>query len=157
MVSVYVKHHVYLLCSHPDWTIKWSAMSLIGRIHRRSLWMRFQLHGMTWSFMLPAFQRHHTSAWQNWAGKATGVVVVPHWPAQVWWPLLIRLLRRDPVPLTAPRTLSRPAQTDTEKTPPPPSPPPYGMRSIRQRYLQAGFSRPKHQAAADLLTARKSF
>ena len=30
----------------------------------------FHLHGKTLSFMLPAFQRHHTSAWQNSAGES---------------------------------------------------------------------------------------
>ena len=69
--------------------------------------------------------------------------------------LTSRLLRRDPVLLTVPRLLSPPAQPDTEKTPPPPSPPPSRMRSVRQRYLQAGFSlntKLLTQQAADLLS-----
>ena len=37
MVSVDVKHHVYLLCSHPDWTIKWSAGSTGARCECVSL------------------------------------------------------------------------------------------------------------------------
>ena len=109
-------------------------------------------------------------------GKATGVVVVPHWPAQVrarmhgkgfcypagkrypggsycggwriWFgSLLTRLLRRDPVPLTVPRPLSLLAEPDTdwENNPPPTLRLMACAVSDNRGYLQAGFSRPKHQ------------
>ena len=28
-----------------------------------------------------------------------GVLVVPHWSTQMWWPVLLSLLMQDPVPL----------------------------------------------------------
>ena len=37
--------------------------------------------------------------------QAAGVVVVPRWTSQVWWPMLLRLLDQDPVPLQQDSTL----------------------------------------------------
>ena len=43
--------------------------------------------------------------------RARGIIVVPRWKTQVWWPMLMRLLDQDPVPLPMKNsTLSLPPQ-----------------------------------------------
>ena len=79
---------------------------------------------------------------------AMGVVVVPRWTTQVWWPLLTRLLIAGPVLLpsiagflTLP---SQPAKKHSLS-----STAADGMQYIGARYLRQGFS----QQAADLILA----
>ena len=41
--------------------------------------------------------------------RATGVLVVPRWPTQVWWPLLTKMLVREPVSLRGKAMLTLPS------------------------------------------------
>ena len=46
--------------------------------------------------------------------KATGVIVVPQWPTQVWWPVLMKLLVQNPIPLIGNRLLTLPSHPKQE-------------------------------------------
>ena len=50
-------------------------------------------------YAFPPFSVVHRVLKKILLDKAEGVVVVPDWPTQVWWPLLKRLLVRTPWPL----------------------------------------------------------
>ena len=78
--------------------------------------------------------------------RSTGVIIVPTWPTQVWWPVLMKMVTGKPVQLASKVTLLT-AQPPGEGTPTASTPEATGMQDLRSRYQQQGYSR----RAADLL------
>ena len=57
--------------------------------------------GIIFILCLPSFQSHSNSSSKIQENEATGVILIPKWPTQPWWPTLMRMVIQ--IPLELPR------------------------------------------------------
>ena len=73
--------------------------------------MHLVYHGSTYSFYaFPPFSILPKVLQKILSDKATGLLVIPKWPTQAWWPRVMRMLIQEPIQLPIGKhTLTQPS------------------------------------------------